>query len=88
MQLFYHFMLYYRDSQSMSCEQIFSESQKFFNVKLHFITSGSYSTNLRTCSFMTLYICEIRLSTMMGIKTKFRNKLQLSNSLCLKMPHI
>ena len=47
MQLFYHFMLYYRDFQSMSCEQIFSESQKFFNVKLHFITSGSYSTNLR-----------------------------------------
>jgi hypothetical protein len=31
------------------------------------------------------YICEVGFSAMVGMKTKFRNKLQLSNSLRLKI---
>jgi hypothetical protein len=38
--------------------------------------------------FSSLYICEVRFSAMVGMKTKFRNKLQLSNSLRLKITRI
>jgi hypothetical protein len=35
--------------------------------------------------FSSPYICEVGFSAMVGMKTKFRNKLQLSNSLRLKI---
>ncbi|KRY26254.1 Zinc finger BED domain-containing protein 5 [Trichinella spiralis] len=38
--------------------------------------------------FTTSYMCEIGFSAMIGIKTKFRNKLQLSNILRLKLTHV
>ena len=38
--------------------------------------------------FLSSYKCKTGFSTMVGIKSKFRNKLQLSNSLCLKLSHI
>ncbi|KRY26810.1 Zinc finger BED domain-containing protein 5 [Trichinella spiralis] len=38
--------------------------------------------------FTTSYMCEIRFSAMIGIKTKLRNKLQISNNLRLKLAHI
>ncbi|KRX77526.1 Zinc finger BED domain-containing protein 5 [Trichinella sp. T6] len=38
--------------------------------------------------FTTSYMCKIGFSAMIGIKTKFRNKLQLSNILRLKLTHV
>ncbi|KRX18486.1 Zinc finger BED domain-containing protein 5 [Trichinella nelsoni] len=38
--------------------------------------------------FTTSYMCEIGFSAMIGIKTKFRNKLQLSHILRLKLTHV
>ena len=38
--------------------------------------------------FSSSYKCESGFSTMVGIKSKFRNKLQLSNSLRLKLSNI
>lgn len=38
--------------------------------------------------FTSSYLCEIGFSAMVGIKTKYRNKLQLSNSLRLKITGI
>ncbi|KRY39055.1 Protein ZBED8 [Trichinella spiralis] len=38
--------------------------------------------------FTTSYMCEIGFSAMIGIKTKLRNKLQISNNLRLKLTHI
>ena len=38
--------------------------------------------------FSTLYPCKVGSSAMVGIKNKFQNKLQLANSLCLKLAHI
>jgi hypothetical protein len=38
--------------------------------------------------FSSSYICEVRFSAMVGVKTKFRNKLQLSNFLRLKITRI
>jgi hypothetical protein len=38
--------------------------------------------------FSSSYICEVGFSAMLGIKTKFQNKLQLSNSLRLKITRI
>jgi hypothetical protein len=38
--------------------------------------------------FTSSYICEAGFSAMVGMKAKLRNKLQLSNSLRLKMKHI
>ncbi|XP_013793863.1 protein FAM200A-like [Limulus polyphemus] len=38
--------------------------------------------------FSSSYHCEVGFSAMVGIKNKFRNKLQLSNSLRLKLTHI
>ena len=35
--------------------------------------------------FLSSYKCETGFSAMVGIKSKFRNKLQLPNSLCLKL---
>jgi hypothetical protein len=35
--------------------------------------------------FSSSYICEVGFSAVVGMKTKFRNKLQLSNSLRLKI---
>jgi hypothetical protein len=38
--------------------------------------------------FTSSYLCEVGFSAMVGIKTKYRNKLQLSNSLRLKITRI
>jgi hypothetical protein len=38
--------------------------------------------------FSSSYICEVGFSAMAGMKTKFRKKLHLSNSLRLKVTHI
>jgi hypothetical protein len=38
--------------------------------------------------FSSSYICEVGVSAMVGMKTKFRNKLQLSNSLRRKITRI
>jgi hypothetical protein len=38
--------------------------------------------------FSSSYICEVGFSAMVGIKTKFRNKPQWSNSLLLKITRI
>ncbi|XP_003366520.1 putative zinc finger protein [Trichinella spiralis] len=38
--------------------------------------------------FSTSYMCEIGFSAMIGMKTKLRNKLQISNNLRLKLTHI
>jgi hypothetical protein len=38
--------------------------------------------------FSSLYICAVGFSAMVGMKTKFRNKLELSNSLRLKITPI
>jgi hypothetical protein len=38
--------------------------------------------------FSSSYICEVGFSAMVGMKTKFQNKLQLSNSLRLKITRI
>jgi hypothetical protein len=38
--------------------------------------------------FSSSYICEVGYSAVVGMKTKFRNKLQLSNSLLLKITRI
>jgi hypothetical protein len=38
--------------------------------------------------FSSSYICEVGFSAMTGMKTKFRNKLQLSNPLRLKITRI
>jgi hypothetical protein len=38
--------------------------------------------------FSSSYICEVGFSAMVGMKTKLRNKLQLSNSLRLKITRI
>jgi hypothetical protein len=38
--------------------------------------------------FSSSYICEVGFSATVGMKTKFRNKLQLSNSLRLKITRI
>ena len=38
--------------------------------------------------FLSPYKCEAGFSAIDGIKSKFRNKLQLPNFLCLKLSHI
>jgi hypothetical protein len=38
--------------------------------------------------FSSSYICEVGFSAMVKMKTKFRNRLQLSNALCLKITRI
>jgi hypothetical protein len=38
--------------------------------------------------FSSSYMCEVKFLTTVGKKTKFRNKLQLSNSLLLKITRI
>ncbi|KRY26678.1 SCAN domain-containing protein 3 [Trichinella spiralis] len=71
----------------------FSEDSSFKVSFEHKISTHTYPT-LSTAAlkvllpFTTSYLCEMGFSAMNGIKTKFRNKLQLSNILRLKIKHV
>lgn len=60
--------------------------ENFQNVKLHFVTSHMLY-KLESARALSRFPTRVKLNfpTMVGVKIKFRNKLQLSNSLCLKM---